>query len=96
MGAWRGVFHWDPVQGRIVEGHAPERPPDLPRVTKRGDEGGISFQLPPGWTDGSGKVKYVKDGIYKGRVRWDSRQEAKELAKRVQDHERAYTKYDPS
>lgn len=92
----RGIFHWDPVNQRIVDGPAPRRQPDLERVTKRGDEGGISFQLPPGWTDGSGKVKYVESGIYKGRVRFDSRAEAKELAKRVQDHEQAHTSYDPS
>ena len=59
-----------------------------------GSDGGISFQLPPGWDDGSGKIRHVKDGIHKGRVFFTSRHEAKEIAKRLQDKEERFVRYD--
>lgn len=59
-----------------------------------GEDGGVSFQLPPGWDDGSGKVKHIKDGPLKGRVFWANRYEAKELAKRIQDREERNVRYD--
>jgi hypothetical protein len=59
-----------------------------------GSDGGVSFQLPKGWDDGSGKVRHVKDGPLKGRVYFTSREEAKELAKRLQDKEERHVRYD--
>lgn len=65
-------------------------------IAKRGGcDGGISFQLPKGWDDGSGKIKHVKGGQFDGRVYWTSRHEAKEIAKRLQDREERHVKYDP-
>jgi hypothetical protein len=65
-------------------------------IGKRGgSDGGMSFQLPKGWDDGSGKIRHVKDGIHKGRVVWTSRHEAKEIAKRLQDREERHVRYDP-
>jgi len=66
------------------------------QVAKRGGcDGGISYQLPPGWDDGSGKIRHVKSGPLKGRVYFTSRYEAKELAKRLQDKEQRHVRYDP-
>lgn len=59
-----------------------------------GDGGGMSFQLPPGWDDGSGKIRHVTDGPHKGRVFFTSRHEAKEIAKRMQDKEERFIRYD--
>lgn len=59
-----------------------------------GDEGGVSFQLPKNWDDGSGKIRHIKDGPLKGRVFFTSRHEAQEIAKRLQDKEQRYVKYD--
>lgn len=65
-------------------------------VGKRGgSDGGVCWQIPPGWTDGSGKVKHIQSGPWKGRVYFSNRHEAKELAKRLQDHAERYVKYDP-
>lgn len=66
------------------------------RIAKRGgSDGGISFQLPPGWTDGSGKIRHVPSGPHKGRVYFTSRYEAQEIAKRAQDREQTHVRYDP-
>lgn len=62
---------------------------------KGGSDGGVSFQLPPGWDDGSGKINHIKDGPFKGRVFFTSRHEAKEIAKRLQDREERHVRYDP-
>lgn len=59
-----------------------------------GSDGGISFQIPKGWDDGSGKVRHVPSGPHKGRVYFSSREEARELAKRVQDKEERHVRYD--
>lgn len=65
------------------------------QIHKRaGSDGGISYQLPPNWTDGSGKIRHVKEGPNKGRVFFSSRYEAKEIAKRLQDSEQRFVRYD--
>ena len=62
---------------------------------KIGRDGGFSLSIPPGWDDGSGKVKHIPSGPHKGRVYFESRHEARELAKRIQDKEQRGFKYDP-
>ena len=57
--------------------------------------GGISFQFPPGWDDGSGKVRHVESGPWKGRVYFQSAREAKEIAKRYEDQAGTRCRYDP-
>ena len=65
------------------------------QIRKRGgSDGGVSFQIPPGWTDGSGKIKHIQSGPLKGRVYFSNRHEAKEIAKRLQDREERYVRYD--
>jgi hypothetical protein len=65
-------------------------------ILKRpGSDGGISFQFPPGWDDGSGKVKHIPSGPYKGRVYFTSREEARDIAKRHEDQSGLRTRYDP-
>jgi hypothetical protein len=51
----------------------------------REDTRGISFQFPPGWDDGSGRVRHVPSGPHKGRVMWTSPQEKRDIAKRHED-----------
>lgn len=66
------------------------------QIAKRGGRnGGVSYQLPKNWDDGSGKVRHIPSGPLKGRVFFTSRHEAQEIAKRVQDHERQHVRYDP-
>ena len=66
------------------------------RIGKRGgSDGGISFQIPPGWDDGSGKIRHIPSGPHKGRVYFTSRHEAKEIGKRLQDQSEMYVRYDP-
>lgn len=60
---------------------------------KRGPEG-VSFQIPEGYDDGSGKFRHIKGGPNAGRVFWTSAHEASELAKRIQDKERVWTGLD--
>lgn len=62
---------------------------------KKKGEWGISFQFPPGWDDGSGKVRHVESGPFKGRVYWQSRQEAIDIGKRHEDKSGTFTSYDP-
>lgn len=96
MSGRSGVFHWDPEKKCVVNGPAPRRIPDnLMRVTKRGDEGGVSFQYPPGWDDGSGKVRHVKSGPFKGRVCWTNAGEARDIAARLEDMQGSRVRYDP-
>jgi len=65
-------------------------------IGKRGgSDGGVSFQLPTGWDDGSGKIRHIQSGPLKGRVFWTSRHEAKEIAKRLQDKDERHVRYDP-
>lgn len=90
-----GIFHWDPEKRRIVDGPAPRRSPAVERLTKRGDDGGVSFQFPPDWDDGSGKVRHVKSGFLKGRVCWTNAQEARDIAHRLEDMQGTRVKYDP-
>ena len=67
------------------------------RVRKRlGDSGGISFQVPPGWDDGSGKIRHVESGPLKGRVYFKNRREAVELAKRLEGKTGDRTRFDPN
>lgn len=61
----------------------------------QGDRRGISFQFPPGWDDGSGKIQHVKDGPYKGRVMFSGRREAQEIAKRYEGMCGQAARYDP-
>jgi hypothetical protein len=62
---------------------------------RAGSDGGISFQFPPGWDDGSGKVRHIPSGKYKGRVYFTSRQEAIDIGKRHEDVSGHRTEYDP-
>lgn len=55
---------------------------------------GISFQFPPGWDDGSGKVRHVPSGPYKGRVMFTSKREAIDIGKRHEDVSGVRTSYD--
>jgi len=65
-------------------------------IAKRGGtDGGVSFQLPVGWDDGSGKIRHVQSGPLKGRVYFTSRHEAQEIAKRLQDKDQRNVRYDP-
>jgi hypothetical protein len=65
-------------------------------IGKRGgSDGGVSFQLPPNWDDGSGKIRHIQSGPWKGRVFFSSRHEAQEIAKRLQDREERHVRYDP-
>lgn len=97
MSARRGVFHWDPETKAIVDGPAPSGSRKLPKAARRGGRGsgGISFTFPPGWDDGSGKVKHVKGGIHDGRVYFSSRREAQEIAKRYEDRAGERCRFDP-
>jgi hypothetical protein len=47
-------------------------------------DGGISYTFPPGWDDGSGKIRHVQSGPNKGRVYFRSKREAREVAKRYE------------
>lgn len=91
-----GVFHWDAEKKCIVDGPAPRRGTEKARVSKTGDDGGVSLQIPPGWDDGSGRVRHVKDGPLKGRVCWSNRAEAREIAARVAAKEGQRVTYDPN
>ena len=82
----RGVFHWDPEKKCIVDGPAPRRVGGTGIGVVRED--GVSFGLPLNFDDGSGKFRHLKDGVHKGHVFWESRKEAREIAKRAQDHMR--------
>lgn len=64
------------------------------KVFGRGETRGISFQFPPGWDDGSGKVQHVKSGPFKGRVCFTSKHEAKEVAARHEGKSGIRTRYD--
>jgi len=70
---------------------------DVDTLTRAGGYpgGGISFQIPKGWSDGKPGLKYVESGQFKGRLRWDSRREAKEIARRISDAQRTPMEYDP-
>jgi hypothetical protein len=57
--------------------------------------GGMFFQIPKDWSDGRPGLKYVDKGIFKGRVRFDSRREAKEIARRISDSQKRQMEYDP-
>lgn len=56
---------------------------------------GILFQFPPGYDDGSGKLRYVKDGPFAGRVAYSSRKEAKEIAARYEGRTGEKIYFDP-
>lgn len=62
---------------------------------RAGTDGGVSFQFPPGWDDGSGRVRHIQSGPLKGRIFFTSRQEAKDLAKRLEDRSGTRVQYDP-
>jgi hypothetical protein len=66
------------------------------QIAKRGgSDGGMSYQIPKGWDDGSGKIRHVPSGPNKGRVMWTSRHEAQEIAKRLEGREGSRVRYDP-
>lgn len=65
------------------------------RLLKEKECRGISFQYPPGWDDGSGTVRHVPSGPFKGRVLWTSRHEAREIAKRHEGACGVETRYAP-
>lgn len=62
---------------------------------RAGTDGGISFQFPPGWGKGMNGVRHVPSGMFKDRVFFTSRQEAKDLAKRLEDMSGSTARYDP-
>lgn len=88
-------YHYDKKTGKVVEGPAPDHLPAPRMVSRRGQDGGISFQFPPGWDDGSGKIRHVKDGPFKGRVCFSSRREAKEISARYEGMSGERIHYDP-
>jgi hypothetical protein len=93
----RGVFHC--ADGKIVEGRAPETAAERKSarhslVKKKSSEGGISFTFPKNWDDGSGRVRHVQSGPWRGRVMFTSRNEAREIAKRHEGMCGARTTYD--
>lgn len=57
---------------------------------------GILFQFPPGYDDGSGKLKYVKSGPFAGRVCYSSRKEAQEIRARYADRTGEKIHFDPN
>ena len=61
----------------------------------QGDRRGISFQFPPDWDDGSGKIQHVKSGPFKGRVMFSGRRDAEEIAKRYEGMCGQRARYDP-
>ncbi len=61
----------------------------------QGDRRGISFQFPPGWDDGSGKIQHVKSGPFKGRVMFSGKREAEEIAKRYEGMCGQRARYNP-
>jgi hypothetical protein len=63
-------------------------------IRRQGYNGGVSLQFPPGWDDGSGKVKHVEHGPMKGRVYFSNRREAEDLGKRHEDVSGCSTRYD--
>jgi hypothetical protein len=66
------------------------------RIASRGVHGGgISFQFPPDWDDGSGKIRHVPNGPNKGRVCFSSRREAKEIQARYEGKTGQRFAYDP-
>ena len=81
-----GICHWDPESKSIKPGPGPTHVGTRTQIqTKHGDKGGISFQIPEGWDDGSGKVRHVKDGPFAGRVYWTTQAEARDIARRLED-----------
>lgn len=64
-------------------------------VTRTGDGFGMAFQLPPGWDDGSGKIRHMKGGVHDGRIIFSSRREAKDIARRWEDACGRRVEYDP-
>lgn len=67
-------------------------------ISKRGGRGagGILFQAPPGWTDGSKKLKYLPKGHpHAGRVYFTSAREAQDIAKRLEDQSGVRVRYNP-
>lgn len=92
---WRGVFHWDPEKQAIVDGPAPTGPRrDVKPVARGSANGGVSFQFPKYWDDGSGKVRHVPSGPFKGRVMFGGPQEAADIGKRHEDMCGYKTTYD--
>lgn len=57
-------------------------------------EGGVCFQIEREFDDGR-PLKRVADGPFKGRIRFTSRREAKEIARRYQDWKGTQMEYDP-
>ncbi len=88
------TFHFDHASGKVVEGRAGERPATR-RASRGCTDGGVSFQFPPGWDDGSGKIRHVPDGPLKGRVCFSSRREAVEIQKRYEGLTGERARYDP-
>lgn len=70
---------------------------DVDALTRTGGhgDGGLCFQIPKYWSDGKPGLKYVEKGIFKGRLRFESRREAKEIARRLSDHQKTPFQYDP-
>jgi hypothetical protein len=69
---------------------------DFSIMRRHGDNGGISFQIPENWDDGSGKIRHVKDGPFKGRVYWTSQKEAQDIARRLEDQGGTRVRYGES
>lgn len=92
---YRGVFHFDYATGEVVDGPAPVRPPEKRRVKRGSSDGGIAFQMPPGYLKETGKYEYIKGGPFDGRLRFRNRQEARDIAARHEDACGMRTRYDP-
>lgn len=79
------------IQERARQRTEPERQ----YVIGQGDRRGISFQFPPGWDDGSGKIRHVPDGPHKGRVMFTSASEAREIGARYEGMCGQKARYNP-
>lgn len=91
----RRTYH--SINGEIREGPHPD---NLKRrgtqiVSRGGQSGGISFQFPANYGRETGRFKYVESGPFKGRVRFDSRRGAKEIAKVHEGETGEKVHYDP-
>lgn len=79
-----------------LSGKGQETTPVRVRRKRLGDGGGILWQFPPGWDDGSGKVKHLPKGHpQEGRVYFSNRAEAMEIAKRYEGMSGDRTRFDP-
>jgi hypothetical protein len=79
-----------------LSGRGPGVTPVRVRRKRLGDGGGVLFQFPPGYDDKSGKLNYMKSGPWEGRVVFQNRREAKEIAARYEGMCGEKIRYDPN